>query len=56
LEVHDGVIEGPPENFRGKNGGVESLNPVASDFQHFDEEQNPDPDPHQNEKSTSSVK
>jgi hypothetical protein len=43
-----------------KNGGVEarnvaveSLNPVVLDFQHFDEEQNPDPDPglHQSEKS-----
>jgi hypothetical protein len=60
LEVHNGAIEGPPENLRGKNGGVkarnvavESLNPVVLDFQHFDEEQkpDPDPDPHQSEKS-----
>jgi hypothetical protein len=60
LEVHNGAIEGPPENLRGKNGGVEarnvaveSLNPVVLHFQHFDEEQNPDPDPglHQSEKS-----
>jgi hypothetical protein len=52
LEVHNGAIEGPPEYFRGRNGGVEarnvaveSLNPVVSNFQHFDEEQNPEPDP-----------
>ncbi len=60
LEVHNGAKGAHQKNLRGKNGGVEarnvaveSLNPVVLDFQHFDEEQNPDPDPdlHQSEKS-----
>ncbi len=36
-----------------RNIAVESLKPVVSDFQHFDDGQNPDPDPglHQSENS-----